>query len=346
MLNIITGEGYATQGEYLVNKKTGFKFLDLSNEIETEDVYLDTNIFVKYLDLLIQKSTYIGIKDISLTESEQNICYISSAFITDYFVKIDMTTYSVHIPVSLIAAINVCKTNNNKRFFIIPIHLEFPNIIESNYEGSGSELNSAHANIIIVDTWLKKVEYFEPHGKAFTGHIIDFDIEEIILNMIHDLIGNDNYTFKNVQMLCPIGIQAIQNIADPGSGYCLAWALLFIYLRVLNSSIIEFNEIDSDDITNFLTNLSPVELTIYIKRYINYLKKNTIYMNQKFVSQYKVYPIKISDKFKPVIKDRIKYLLKLYYNYKIKDRRIFEELVSYRSLPYFQNEFIKFFNNF
>jgi hypothetical protein len=133
-------------------------------------------------------------------------------------------------------------------------------------------------------------------------------------------------------------------MADPGSGYCLAWALLFIHLRVLNSSIIEFKEIDSNDITNFLTKLTPVELTIYIKRYINYLKRNTQYMTPKFLSQYQVYPIKISNKLKPIIKERMKYLLNLYYNYKIKDPRIFEELISYRQLPYFQDEFIKFFN--
>lgn len=344
MLNIITGEGYKKEGEFFINKKTGLKFPDLSEEMETEELLLDTNSFAKYIDILTQRSTYIGMKDMSLDMIEQNICFMSSFFSTDYFIKIDLTTYTTHIPVLLSNAIRMCKESNNaKRFYIIPIALEFPNVVEAEDENN-PEMKSAHANIVIVDTWSKKVEYFEPHGKAFIGHVINFNIEEIIINIIALLIDNVKYTFKNVQMLCPMGIQAIQNIAQPESGYCLAWALLFIHLRVINSSIIEFKEIDSDDITAFLLNLSPSELNTYIKKYINYIKRNTQYMTPKLFSSHSVFPIKIEDKLKPVIKERIKYLLRLYYNYKIKDPRVFSELISYRSLPYFQDEFIKFFN--
>lgn len=321
MASIITGEGYKKENDYLVDPRTGLKFPNLSEEIETDIMELNLDTFSKYLDLLVQKSTYLG-KNV---ESEQAICFMSSVFASNYFIKIDLNTYSVQIPDILINTINSCKIDTNKRFFIVPIELEFPNTVESNND----KKIQIHNSLIIIDTLAKSIEYFEPYGP---NTLINFNIQDTILDITHNLIENLNYSFKNVQLLCQ---------PQDAKDYCLAKALLFMNLRILNMNIA-----NSDNVTTFLTNIPQNELMIYTRRYINNLKNSTQYVNSKIFSSYQLYPIKISDNLVPAIKERIRYLLNLYYTYKIKDPRIIEELVSYRSQSYFQNEFIKFFNIF
>lgn len=321
MANIITGEGYKKEDDYLIDPRTGLKFPNLSEEIETDIMELNIDTFSKYLDLLVQKSTYSN-KNV---EGDKNVCFMSSVFASNYFIKIDLNTYSIQIPDILINTINACKIDTNKRFFIIPIELEFPNTVESNND----KKIQIHNSLIIIDNLTKSIEYFEPYGP---NTLINFNIKDAILDITHILIEDGDYLFKNVQLLCQ---------PQDAKDYCLAKALLFINLRILNINIA-----NSDNLTSFLTKVPPNELMIYTRRYINNLKNNTQYVNSKIFSSYQLYPIKISDNLVPAIKERIRYLLNLYYNYKIKDPRIIEELVSYRSQIYFQDEFIKFFNSF
>jgi hypothetical protein len=251
-------------------------------------------------------------------------CLMPDVFTSNYFVKIDLTNYTIKVPDKLSTAINSCKMNN-KRYFVIPMEFEFPTTIELKSE----QKNQIHNGVMIIDTLSKVVEYFEPYGPI---QIINFNIQDIIFDLIEKLIGNGGYTLKNVQLQCSSELQHI----------CLARTLLLLHLRILN-----INLMNSDDITNsFLSRISLSELTIYIKRYINYLKNTAQYIYPKSLNSYQIHSIKIADNLNPVIKERIKYLLKLYYNYKIKDPKIFEELASYSSFPYFQDEFIKFFNSF
>lgn len=293
---------------------------------ESNSLYLSEDLFTMYFDNIIKSSFNIN---------NNNICYFESIFKTDYFITIDFVNFMYKIPNILLTSLKKCKNNPNIRFYILPLRLNF------NYK-------NAHSNIIIIDNYLMTIEHFEPHGESFLGLNLPYNIQNHIQTLINKLypFRSRFYTFKNVQSSCPRGLQSKQNLANPSSGHCLAWSLLFIQTRINNLIL------TSDYIINYFnTRFTNEELDSYMKRFIGFLE-NTNIVTTKTIPNFK-FSLHLSEKEIENISNRIEYLVKSYLvdstNKYVNSKHIntiFEELVSYHHFPKFNYLFFKNVNWF
>lgn len=298
----------------------------------SKSTYLSEDIFVKYFDVILLKNLEI------LPNNSFKICPLKSLYITDYFVTLDFVDFNYNIPNIMRLSIQSCESSN-VRFYIIPLRLNL------NYK-------SAHSNLIIVDTQLHTIEFFEPHGNKFgSQYELPYNIEKHIKKLIDTLfpIRSIFYDFRNVQNSCPKGLQAKQNSVDSKSGHCLAWSLLFIHLRILNLMY------DTSHIIDYLHKNSDADLDLYIKRYIGYLENSSTRLETKLYPSSKL-SMQLSHDELSNIKNRIKFLLLHYTDLStisdktpsdfIKINKYFEELISYHKIKYFDNMFFKYFNKY
>ena len=299
---------------------------NLRRVAESNSSYLTMEIFLRYFDQLI-----LDIFDFN----NKAVCYFKSLFISDYFITINFTTLKYKIPKALSLALSNCRT----RFYIIPIAL----VVD--YTDVG------HANVVIIDRKLGKIEFFEPHGIRYRGGNFPYDMENQIKNLINILFpGNRGYTYKNVQSHCPVGFQMRQQMVDQDAGSCLAWSLLFIHVRLLN-----LNRDTDDIILYFHNNFTNAELNIYIRRYIGFLedfyKKSSVTSELK-LNPYAKHGLKLSNTEIQHIEYIIEQLINNYImeitsikpnNNKITE--IFEELITYHRYPRFNTLFMKIFSD-
>jgi len=315
-LNIITGQGYTynQQLKSFQDKLLKIYFPDLSTIQETTSIILNTESLLNMIDNMI------------LILSQNNImCEITSENISDYFIKIDLTDFNISIPHMLIKNISNCL---NSRYIIIPISI-------MTYAGG-------HLNIVIIDTFNKIVEYFEPHGE-YSGIYYPFNLTQLIQHIIKILFKLSHYTFKDVHSLCPInarasGIQGIQESYRNTSegGFCAAWSMLYVHLRLFNPTI------TSDDIIVFLTTLPPSQLDSYIKRYVALNESHPILSTKLHLNKYNLSSF-LSDKETLDTNTYIYNLLNKFFESGDKD--IYKELLTYMHLPKFDQLLFFFFNN-
>lgn len=104
----------------------------------------------------------------------------------------------------------------------------------------------SHANALIFDTEDKVVSRFEPHGTVgerasqYSARSLDAQLSRWLQNEY------PGWTYKRGSKLCPVPgpqvreaahdlKQAYEGQEGPG-GFCQAWALLYIHMRIVNSS--------------------------------------------------------------------------------------------------------------
>lgn len=296
--------------------------LHLTEESTSE--YLDERWFAIYFDAIIEK----------IFSTNKDICLFTSNYTIDYFIIIDFLNFKYYISELLAKSIEKCQDINN-RFYILPIKLIF------NY-------TDAHSNIIIIDNQKKTIEFLEPHGEFIDANL-PYNTERYVLQIIDILflahpIDIRTYNFVNVQKNCPRGgLQTIQSEVNPGSGYCLAWSLLFINIKLYNLNV------DSDYIIQYLLNsFSPDELNTYIKRFMGFLESSNKTKLYDDDSRLKIeYNIELSENDKKKISKRIYDLVnKLKSSTITEDERslINKELVSYQNFPKFQDVYFESIN--
>jgi hypothetical protein len=286
---------------------------------ESSSFYLEEYLFTIYFDNIIKKT---------FNKNINNICLFKSTYVSDYFIELDFLNFKYKIPNILLKSFKNCKNNNDIRFYIIPLKLIF------NY-------TDAHSNVIIIDNDKMRIEFFEPHGDSYKGSSVPYDIETYIKKLIELIfpIRTVLYDFINVQKSCPIGLQTKQSIINPSSGFCLAWSLLFINIRLINLNL------NSDDIIDYFNSFSSEDLNIYIKRFIGFLEQSSQIITKTLPN----YEMKInlleSDKVK--ISKRISELVNEYLNAKTEKEsgEIFKELISYHNFPTFNELFFNTVNN-
>ena len=119
--------------------------------------------------------------------------------------------------------------DSNKRFFVIPLGI---------YHS-----DQAHANILLYDSKLNEIERFEPSGSEYpfsfnyNSDLLDFYLENYFTEKFKDC----KY-FKPRSYEMNIGFQTMEivdinkKIGDPG-GFCGAWSLWWVYMRIKNENI-------------------------------------------------------------------------------------------------------------
>ena len=130
----------------------------------------------------------------------------------------------------------------------------------------------AHANALIFDTEMKSVELFEPHGSGYGGS----KIGRFASREVYDFFGRFfrdemSYKFIRPNNICPRkGPQSLENKKnkiDVEGGYCLAWSLWYMDMRlkyadiprdVLMKSILEIFANDDEIALGVIRNYAEV----------------------------------------------------------------------------------------
>jgi hypothetical protein len=298
-----------------------------NNELEI----LDTEVFTKYLDLLFQKE-YKGI----------SVCSTNLVALNEYFIEVNVSEGTYKISNYILTLYEQCNSKN-VRFFILPIYLIFPQV----YNGKEDSIlqSTGHSNAILIDTELKLVEWFEPHGEAYKGHLfLKFNTEKILTSILYDILYDifpGNYTFKNALEYC--------DYLAPQKGdrdtYCLGWSLLYIELKLLNPTY------SSETIFKLFNErlYTDEKRLAYIQQYIIYVENSVKIAVSKLHSLYKK---GIAFNFDDIIinKDdlnkRILDLLSMYKNETNSKNGlgIFYELMGYSKYSKFHNLLFAFLN--
>jgi len=125
------------------------------------------------------------------------------------------------------------RINNKKQFIVVPLGIEV---------ATGS-----HANMIIIDTFNKTIERFEPNGKNYPRRF--YYNPELLDSILHNKFKNisklSSYHYiKPSDFLPTIGFQILETledercrkIGDP-NGYCAVWCVWWTNQRVTNPNI-------------------------------------------------------------------------------------------------------------
>ena len=151
--------------------------------------------------------------------------------------------HKLFMPSILKEQINKFLSDETKKYFIIPLGIELT--------------TGAHANILLYDKDKNELERFEPYGKDYppgfnyNPRSLDMGLKNLFLNFFDSEIIKHkkqfNY-FSPFDYETKIGLQLLdsyeyskeKNIGDPG-GFCAAWSLWYIEMRINNKSITREN---------------------------------------------------------------------------------------------------------
>jgi hypothetical protein len=342
----------------------------------SSNLYLEELQFVAFFDRLLHS--------ISEKHSPVSVCLNNNLFerqrqkmnmptILENFLHVDLASLTAKMSIESVNYINeVCK---NKSLVIIPIKLGLLNVLE-NYNTSfeleeildygmksfnifndfdKTHHSMYHSNLLIIDNYNKRIEYFEPHGVVF-NHLSAqlINLQNIIYSLVKDLFPfTKEYEFRNAANTCLYGVQNLQSSVDKVAGHCLAWSLYFLMIRLVNYNIeIKTSESISEFLNRFLTTkFTPAQLDTIIKQFISFVSQlpPTTKVYSKHVHIDMTNYIDIIEKIQ--MEDRCVTLANSYFeklfSYSFKDiDKLFEELTSYRRLPSFQTIMNEAFNRF
>jgi len=289
---------------------------------------LDAGVFTKYLDLLFQREY-------------ESVCSTRLVASNEYFVEVNISEGTYKISNYLLTLYEDCKVRD-VRFFILPIYLIFPQV----YDGTSESISqvTGHSNAVLIDTKMKLVEWFEPHGEMYKGHpFLIFDTKRIVWGILGKIFPGFEafFTFRNALESC--------SYLAPQRGdrdtYCLGWSLLFIEMRLLNPLL------TSEDIFRKFDRLivGDDRKLRYIKRYIIHVEGKV----REFISKlHSLYVKGISFSFdeiiinKGVLDKRIWELLELYKREgdMILRMGIFYELMGYSHYSRFHDILFMYMN--
>ena len=149
------------------------------------------------------------------------------------------------LPTNLKLILNSCKT----RYYVLPLTITDMNM----YQYVGLEPRpsmESHANVLIFDTLNKTVERFDPHGSRFFNDTFlskDIKVKRKIVTVAynHEVLDTTmknyfkqnfpDYIYKDILYACPY--LGPQQKADVGAGYCVTWATMYTFLRLLNPDL-------------------------------------------------------------------------------------------------------------
>jgi hypothetical protein len=229
-----------------------------------------------YIKILIDELNYNKVVCITNYTIKYGLNYIVENAIV-YNVNRD----EILIPEDLVKNLKKCK---NKRF----IYIYFGIVWEQQPGG--------HANMILIDTFNKTIERYEPHG-----HSLGFDKKKVILNGIDkkfnkkllSYLGLNEYTYISPIDISPkIGVQLK---ADAYNGMCVTYSMIYLQLRLMNP------DVDQVEIIKYLLKKSKSEIYDIILRYAKYIEDKLKKFSNKIVNDnYKLYNI-IPNKLKKFI---------------------------------------------
>jgi hypothetical protein len=289
--------------------------LNLDDEDASSNVYLDEQTFTNYLDVLLH-------------HKDNNICTITSSIVLEYFVIVDIFRLNYQIPDTLYGFINLCKMRPiAPEFYVIPLKIQY-------------DMKSAHSNVMIVNMKNNHIEYFEPHGLVFNMDSSGYDMSNIVKQVATRLFPFHEFTVKNVSSQCPIGPQIVQSLANPLSGHCLAWSLLFIHMRLLNLHL------NPELILSYLGVFNANGLDLIIRKYMSKLQTELMFFPTKQYDKSKTYRIMLTEEDEVRIRNKIAQLAHSLMNGNKKgNEHELRELLLYSSFPSFYETFFENVNN-
>lgn len=286
----------------LIIKKYNNVILDELNK-NSITKYIEDNISQTQIDniskLLIKK--HYGLYNPNSYTSLFNQLYIINKYNTTYipFIKlsdseINNTKQLLKISKQYNTSVSIIKTE----FKILPeiihsyitwknenenwISPELINLIKSSnnryilLHSTISGYNSLHANCILIDKHNKTVELFEPYGRLNYDYILLYN------KWIKIMIANElNYNFEQVQLYTGFQLKSDEHnidnefIGDPG-GYCLAWCILYLDIRLNNEFIDSTNKYTNAELTSCLINVFI--MNNYNGKYLNFIRDYSIYL--------------------------------------------------------------------
>lgn len=164
----------------------------------------------------------------------------------------------IFYPNNLDKEINKFKTDDKKRFYIIPIGIELG--------------GKAHANILIYDKEKNSMERFEPHGNTYPKNFYYFPkkLDDFLKQHFSKLFSKLNYI--DIKTILPkIGFQTLEllehsknkQLGDPG-GFCAVWCIWYAYNRI------KYDNIENTKLVNKLIqkiNLNNISLKNIIRNF-------------------------------------------------------------------------------
>ena len=110
-----------------------------------------------------------------------------------------------------------------------------------------------HSAIILIDTFKKEVEFFDPNGSCTQNNRL-FSIDNKLNYYFNQRYGSFGYKYLNNKMTCPsYSVQSIQSISYrlikkndkfkdteylyEDMGYCIIWSLWYVDMRLLNEDL-------------------------------------------------------------------------------------------------------------
>lgn len=208
---------------------------------------------------------------------------------TNYYKHYDMITY-------LQRAIN----SGKHRFVVLKITIVI-----------GSSL---HANIVIYDKTRNIVLRFEPYGDwEFSD---SYFLDKKIINIFKKALNQSQQKFKYlrpIEYLDKVKFQSsslgdlseYKNLGDP-AGYCLAWCMWFLELKIKNPDIDERTLVENalSKIVSEADNYNYTPLLNYIRGYSKYLdNEKNIILKKLNINKYDVYKLTYTDEFFEIFKN-------------------------------------------
>ena len=305
--------------------------------VESTDDFLSEDHFIESLKQIL---TIMAQSDLS------SVCLYDIQTILEFFVQIDLTTFTIKFSNDLIKHVNDCYSTT--RFIVLPIKISHVNSKQSysiepfDFLNTHEEVNlsTAHSNLIIIDTHLHTIEYFEPHGlvmMSVMGGLLNIDVYlEFCIKTTFPFTFY--YNFINTAQSCIVGPQLLQNMIDP-AGHCLAWSLYFITLRLINYHLQPKEKSTLELLNEYITTFNSLELNRLIRKFITFAKQTLSFSPYtRYISYSLNHMLTQVDSNR--VEQRIKYLcktlLEMSQNFASNDMPLlFEELVTFRKHPDF-----------
>lgn len=172
-----------------------------------------------------------------------------------------------------------------------------------------------HANALIFDTFSQTVTRFEPHGAmtlAYGAANLENALRRWLAHATYKL-GWDKFKYYSPPDYCPrLGPQSRESwrlvpeamatkkvfgkeVLKETQGYCAAWSLLFVHMRLLNP------DSSNAKISKYFDELTDQQLSIMIRKYAEFIVRT---LNSDFLSK-KSTIAKVGDAFTAEFKKRI-----------------------------------------
>ena len=227
---------------------------EIINLDETSESYMSTSTILSFLnqlkkqDLICMDEIYNSLDDVIIFQHITNSLIISDDKIRNLTSK--------------------CK--NTDKLIAIPIGIFTPLLPD----------NIGHLNLIIIDSYEKTIEYYEPFGPENNIYLNFINIPDLIVKKISNILNLKDYKYLNLSESCPIGLQKKEEVENY---HCGAWCILILYLKIYNPDT-RISDIEKTIIDTFKKSHN---LTIFIKKFITFINtfnKNNINIKQKSYS--------------------------------------------------------------